>query len=68
MHKECPICGRPLSMLDIILSEHDARFQCHHCWNRVNATGPVTPPALSQSMPQFSTRRTQRGSLSRRKK
>ena len=68
MHKECPICGRPFSFLDIVLSEHDVRYQCHHCWNRVNATGPVTPPVFSRAKAQISTRRPHRGHLSRRKK
>lgn len=48
MQKECPICGRAFSVLDLVLLEHDAGFQCHHCWNRVRATGPVTPPSKSQ--------------------
>jgi hypothetical protein len=34
----------------------------------VNATGPVTAPAHPQAQSQFSTRRTHRGRLSRRKK
>ena len=37
--KACPICGRPFSSVDIVLSEHDAGFQCRHCWNRTQATG-----------------------------
>lgn len=45
MHKECPICGRPFSILDVVLMERDAGFQCHHCWNRIHATGPATPAA-----------------------
>ena len=39
--KACPICGRPFSSVDIVLSEHDTGFQCRHCWNRAQATGPV---------------------------
>jgi hypothetical protein len=68
MHKECPVCGRPLSFLDVVLAEHDVRFQCHHCWNRVNATGPVNPPVFPQAKSQISQRRTLRGQFSRRKK
>lgn len=41
MYKECPICGRPFSALDIVLLESEVGFQCHNCWNRVHATGPV---------------------------
>lgn len=37
--KACPTCGRPFSAVDIVLSEHDASFQCRHCWNRMQATG-----------------------------
>ncbi|MCL5287608.1 MAG: hypothetical protein M1453_06395 [Acidobacteria bacterium] len=37
--KACPICGRPFSAVDIVLSEHDAGFQCRNCWNRMQATG-----------------------------
>ncbi len=40
--KACPICGRPYSTTEIVLSEHDASFQCRHCWNRVQATGAVS--------------------------
>ncbi len=40
----CPICGRPFSPLDVVLSELNANYQCHHCWNRIHATGGVTPP------------------------
>ena len=43
MHKECPICGRPFSLLDIVLIGSNAGFQCHHCWNRIHATGPAAP-------------------------
>ena len=37
--KACPTCGRPFTAVDIVLSEHDASFQCRHCWNRMQATG-----------------------------
>jgi hypothetical protein len=37
--KACPICGRPFSAVDVVLAESDANFQCHHCWNRMQATG-----------------------------
>lgn len=43
MKRECPICGRPLSNLDVILGETSVTHQCTHCWSRVNATGPVGP-------------------------
>jgi len=43
MYKECPICGRPFSVLDVVLLESDVGFQCHNCWNRVHATGPARP-------------------------
>jgi DNA-directed RNA polymerase subunit RPC12/RpoP len=35
MITHCSICGRPLSEVDVVLAERDARYQCHHCWNRV---------------------------------
>jgi hypothetical protein len=38
----CPICGHPFTAMDAVLGESDVRFQCHHCWSRVQATGPVT--------------------------
>lgn len=38
--KQCPICGRPLAPMEALLAEHDAAYQCHHCWNRVNAAKP----------------------------
>ncbi len=44
MNRECPICGRPLTLLEQVLSGQDAGYQCHNCWNRIHATGPVKPP------------------------
>jgi hypothetical protein len=35
MITNCPICGRALSDVEIVVSEHDMSFQCHHCWNRI---------------------------------
>jgi hypothetical protein len=26
--------------MEALLAEHDAAYQCHHCWNRVNAAKP----------------------------
>jgi hypothetical protein len=69
MYKECPICGRPFSALDVVLLESEVGFQCHHCWNRVHATGPVRPPAgtgLGSRKPVGATR--SRTAPSRRKK
>lgn len=43
-NQACPICGRPFSPVDAILSEHDVGFQCRHCWNRVQGTGGAAPP------------------------
>lgn len=40
-NKACPTCGHRFSVVDIVLSEHDAGFQCRHCWNRLQATGPA---------------------------
>lgn len=56
--KACPICGRPFSMVDLVLSEHDAGFQCRHCWNRAQATGPVTRSAFSDRKPRVVDART----------
>jgi hypothetical protein len=44
MSTHCPICGNPFSAVDMVLAELDAGFQCHHCWNRIHATGATTPP------------------------
>jgi len=44
MGSHCPICGRPFSMVDLVLSEHDVSYQCRHCWNRVRGTGAGMPP------------------------
>lgn len=66
MKHECPICGRPFSMLDVVLADCDVRFQCPHCWSRVHATGPVrrdASPALRK--PRLS--HTRRGALARRR-
>jgi hypothetical protein len=35
MITNCPICGRALSNVEIVVSEHDMSYQCHHCWNRI---------------------------------
>lgn len=48
MIKTCSICGRPFSPVDIVLSEHDAGFQCRHCWNRAQATGDASRPAAKK--------------------
>lgn len=44
MISHCPMCGRRLAVLEQMLAEHNPSYQCHHCWNRVHATGAVTPP------------------------
>jgi ribosome-binding protein aMBF1 (putative translation factor) len=46
MKDHCQICGRPLSVLDQVLAERDPLYQCHHCWNRVQATGAGIPPRM----------------------
>ncbi len=50
--KACPICGRPFSTVDMVLSEHDAGFQCRHCWNRMQATGPASRRTSSDHKPR----------------
>lgn len=35
MITHCPICGKPLSELELVVSEHDMSYQCHNCWNRI---------------------------------
>ena len=40
--RQCPVCGRPLAPMDEVLAEHDSNYQCHHCWNRVNAAIPAS--------------------------
>ena len=38
MMTHCPFCERPFSKLEEMLGEHDPRFQCHHCWSRVQSS------------------------------
>ena len=59
--RECPICGRAFTTLDVVLAETDVRFQCPHCWNRVNATGPVTKPAFGTRPPVLARRKIRAG-------
>ena len=66
MHKECPICGRPFSTLDLVLADREVGFQCHHCWNRVHATGPVSSP-LAQTQTRRPILKTRRAGSRRRK-
>lgn len=49
----CPICGRPYSAIDVVLSEHDTGFQCRHCWNRAQATGPVRRASVAEHKPRI---------------
>lgn len=35
MITHCPICGKALTELEIVVSEHDMSYQCHNCWNRI---------------------------------
>ncbi len=61
MISHCPICGRPLAVLEQMLAGQTADYQCHHCWNRIHATGPVTPPLQSSQRKKsriLGTRRT----------
>lgn len=44
MNTQCPICGRPFSLMDTVLADNDVNYQCHHCWNRIHATGAGTMP------------------------
>jgi predicted sulfurtransferase len=53
--KVCPTCGHPFSAVDIVLSEHDAGFQCHHCWNRMQATGPANRTFNTAKKPRIFT-------------
>ncbi len=48
MNVHCPICGWPLTLLEQMLAEHNPNQQCHHCWNRIHATGPVRPPVAAE--------------------
>ena len=48
MNTHCPFCGRPLTVLEQLVAEHDASYQCHNCWNRIHATGAVTPPFVAE--------------------
>ena len=50
--KACPICGRPFTAVDIVLSEHDASFQCRNCWNRMQATGDAGRAFGAARMPR----------------
>lgn len=66
MFRDCPICGRAFSALDMILAENDVRFQCPHCWNRVRATGPVGAPGEPAKRTKVLPRR--RSTLTARRK
>jgi len=70
MYKECPICGRPFSVLDVVLLENNIGFQCHNCWNRIRATGPVKAPGIGHDFgaPAVSARRPASAARPRRKK
>ncbi len=61
MTTQCPICGRPFSTLDLVLAEHDVTYQCHHCWNRVQATGAGAIPSAvhKQKKPRIVSRAAQ---------
>jgi DNA-directed RNA polymerase subunit RPC12/RpoP len=61
MSTHCPMCGRPLSELESVLAERDAGYQCRHCWNRIQATGPVSGPR-----PVLGTKKEARRSAPRR--
>ena len=50
MSANCPICGRPLNLMETIVAEHDPAYQCRHCWNRIQATGPVNPPGPARQL------------------
>lgn len=50
MITHCSICGRPLSEVDLALADRDARYQCHHCWNRVREASAVIPAAKFRGM------------------
>ncbi len=45
MNTQCPICGRPFSVVDTVLADNDVGYQCRHCWNRVRATGTGALPS-----------------------
>ena len=48
MIANCPICGRPLSPVETVLAEHDAGYQCRHCWNTMHAAAPVKARAAAR--------------------
>ncbi len=48
MNTQCPICGRPFSLVDAVLADNDVGYQCRHCWNRVRATGAGTLPSARE--------------------
>ena len=65
--KACPICGRPFSAVDIVLAESDANFQCHHCWNRMQATGSASRTWNGAKKPRIVHARTTTKVMQRRK-
>lgn len=40
MTKNCPTCGRPLTLAEQVVAECDPRQQCHFCWHRLNLARP----------------------------
>ena len=63
MNMHCPICGHAFSPLDVMLSELQAGYQYHHCWNRVRATGAGMPAFRihGQKKPRILTTRRKAG-------
>ncbi|HWQ02962.1 MAG TPA: hypothetical protein VNL38_00635 [Candidatus Nitrosotenuis sp.] len=47
----CPVCGHPMSAMDALLAEHDASYQCRHCWNRVRASAPAKKATAADFRP-----------------
>jgi len=37
----CPVCGRPLSLLEEVLAATDTGVQCHGCWTLLRRLKPM---------------------------
>ena len=68
MNAHCPICGRPLTLLEQMLAECGDSYQCHHCWNRIHATGPVRPPMAAERLKKPRIRGARRAAKSHGRK
>ena len=68
MSTHSPLCGHPFSPVDVVLSDLHTGYQCHHCWNRIHATGAGTTPFRIRSEKKPRVLRTRHKAETREKK